>query len=738
MSDSNSNLIKCKSEISFNEMKRDIKILKYINIKNNETAFSKFYKKKDNKSIISNLLNSNKKLIKNYPKYKSCTDLPKTFQYLYPYKPKYKRRNISSKIQSEHSNSDLSLISYFKTFDLSKRTLLDFKKFPKENKLNSKKFSLIYNNKVNETIFLDFIQGCNIDTKVKEEYNNYIKKHPIIENNNTNIFKLFDLLQNFKIDYNYKEKDFYDDKSLSKINEFKINNDACIKIKISSLKIIFYKIKNKNELINKEDNLSFENNSNFKNVSINYKIKFPFEFMPFFYGINNIDFLRFLIAIIDYDYSKNIFFMDFKKFIKVYLLYKQNTTLFGEGSYCKKFYKKEPEFFIYNWDIKSKEKNNISHYIMKIILPQMKISINSQNKISSKFYISLDSNKIIYFLKEKFKLWDFYVLKYFSEYKIFRKEFNKIIYHKDIMTNNLEEINKVNNNISNINNKYYKKKFNLNKIKTIPNNSKERGKTFEFFFSQNINNINEGYFFQIKIPKVHISYEYRNNNVIDKYFDLDIKQMIQMNKLRKYFKSEDLVKYSMAIVNEKTKSQKRKCSSVFEMTGRRNIKKSSTLHYSCNPYRLSIRTASTRLSANEKDFIVSEKLKFLRAGQKKLTIKKIYHEKEPKKDIELNLDKYIFNFDDDILKFIKPNLNENINKLNNDMNNIKSVSNSKRVEKNLNIEIGKIKLFWTCQDLEEYEYCFEEKESQYLLKHPFYIWEKFIENNFNEYKNKAK
>ena len=55
----------------------------------------------------------------------------------------------------------------------------------------------------------------------------------------------------------------------------------------------------------------------------------------------------------------------------------------------------------------------------------------------------------------------------------------------------------------------------------------------------------------------------------------------------------------------------------------------------------------------------------------------------------------------------------------------------------LNVEIGKIKLFWTCNDLKEYEYFFEEKESSYLMDNPTYIWEKYIENNLKEYINSA-
>ena len=72
-----------------NNIKNNIRILKYFKIKNkNESMlFSKFDEKKNNNLLISHLLNTSKKLVKNNSRYKSYTDLPKTFQYFYPYKP---------------------------------------------------------------------------------------------------------------------------------------------------------------------------------------------------------------------------------------------------------------------------------------------------------------------------------------------------------------------------------------------------------------------------------------------------------------------------------------------------------------------------------------------------------------------------------------------------------------------------------------------------------------------------
>ena len=60
------------------------------------------------------------------------------------------------------------------------------------------------------------------------------------------------------------------------------------------------------------------------------------------------------------------------------------------------------------------------------------------------------------------------------------------------------------------------------------------------------------------------------------------------------------------------------------------------------------------------------------------------------------------------------------------------------LHKNANIEFGKLKLIWTNQDLKGHEYAFEDDEIEYLFEHSTLIWEKYIENKINEYKNKVK
>ena len=746
---------------SANILKNNVRILKYFkNTYNSDNSlFPKVEVRKNNNSLISNLLNTSKKLVKNNSKYKSYTELPKSFQHYYPYKPS-KSRSDSFSVK-KNNNSKISLISSYNVINSDKsRKNISNTIFQKESKfkLNLKHFNFVSFN-VNEDIFFDFIDGYNDNSIFKEKYNNYLLNHPIENDNEINIFQLFDMLQNYKIDYN--DNNYFNENSSSKINKFKLKNNLSVKIKISSLNILFYKIKHtKKNIINNKDYL-FDNSNNNKTKNKNnsiIKLKFPFGFLPFFYGLNNIEFLKFLIAIIDYDYSKNNFYIDFKKFMKNYRLYIKEQSFFGEASYFQTFLNKNKEFFEYNWDVKNKNNKNTNHYIMRIILPQIKIGINVENKNIAKFYYSIDTHKMIYLIKKKFKLWDFHILKYFSEFKLFRQEINRIICDKlsyGIKYNfcNEEKKSNINNNINDNNKLYYKKKFNFNKMNTKTKILGHNENSLEFFFSQNINEKNEGYFFQVQIPKIHIIYQ-DQNYLIDKFFDLDIKRMSQINKLRKSFQIEDIIKYSMVIVDEKFKMPIKRKASFFENNGyRRSIKRSSTLKSDNSFQRLNLKTVSSRSSVNNTNKMISSKFKILKLNKNMncSSINKINSE-EARKDIKLNLDKYIFNFDDDILKYIKPleeeksekNVKNNFIKYSNDINKRKITKEKSITKRNfinglqtnkneLNVEIGKIKLVWTCNNLKEYEYFFEEKESSYLLDNPTYIWEKYIENNLKEY-----
>ena len=382
---------------------------------------------------------------------------------------------------------------------------------------------------------------------------------------------------------------------------------------------------------------------------------------------------------------------------------------------------------------------------------------NWRKKIFFNFFYSLEVYKMLHLIRDNFRLWDFFVLKFFSDYKMFRLEINRIMSNKSAL------INKYNNNRFKLFNKYdfinnniKKKSINFNKINNILKDNTINN--LQFFYSRNNNPSSvsalksETFFFEIEIPKIHINYNYNKDNSVDKYFDLSMKKLLQINKLKKCFELEDLVKFSMSIVDKNEKKLKlvRKFS-FFENNKYRRAKKSTTISSSVKEIRSNIKYNSFRIQQFNNERNASPSKKRTSIFRKQAEPEK----QEPKKDIKLNLDKYIFNFDEDILKFIKPNenrKNEIINKNFNKFKNIKIIRtvshkfknrkvltpvNAEKNEnsKNLNIEFGKMKLVWTEQDLNDYEYILKEKEHQYLLDNPIYIWREYIENRIDKFKD---
>lgn len=87
-------------------------------------------------------------------------------------------------------------------------------------------------------------------------------------------------------------------------------------------------------------------------------------------------------------------------------------------------------------------------------------------------------------MKENFKLWDFYVLKFFSDYKIFRQEINRIMFKKYTykIPYNIYNVNKYeldNKNISIIDDNSNKNLINFNKSQI-----KKKYRKFSIFLFQ--------------------------------------------------------------------------------------------------------------------------------------------------------------------------------------------------------------------------------------------------------------
>ena len=92
------------------------------------------------------------------------------------------------------------------------------------------------------------------------------------------------------------------------------------------------------------------------------------------------------------------------------------------------------------------------------------------------------------------------------------------------------------------------------------------------------------------------------------------------------------------------------------------------------------------------------------------------------RDINLNLDKYIFNYDETILKFIDFK----------DIHKKDDRKNDKNKNKKFTIDIGKLELFWTSQDGFNNNYIFDKNITEYLLDFPQVKWKDYVEKNFEK------
>ena len=217
-------------------------------------------------------------------------------------------------------------------------------------------------------------------------------------------------------------------KSINSIkNEFMIKNNIKIKIIINSLTLYFY---NNNNKIT--------------------KIKFPFDFLPFYFLISYKSFNKFLINILDFKEVTKTFIVNEEKFKNYYKEFAMDKDfeLNNKNNYNN----------VFNWII------NGTKLKLLIELPSMKIvykNIFFNNKVT--FKKNLDYNYIYYFLDKNFLDWDLICMQNFSSFKKFREINNKILSY----------------NFSNLNNK---KIYNLTK-KSNANNKN----CFEFLLQKKFN-----------------------------------------------------------------------------------------------------------------------------------------------------------------------------------------------------------------------------------------------------------
>ena len=261
-------------------------------------------------------------------------------------------------------------------------------------------------------------------------------------------------------------------------------------------------------------------------------------------------------------------------------------------------------------------------------------------------------------------------------------------------------------------------RYNLNKTNILLNNIKTNSKSYKFFLTKftvksGDNVEKENFFFQIKLPKINVYYRDIYTS-LSRQFDLDINTLIKLNKLRKSFNKKDIIKYCLVFIKGKSNSNSNKF------------------------IKASIKKMNSYISRNNSGKVLS---KFsLKSGQLeniKQFVKDLEHNlKDDVIDIKLNLNENIFNFDKDILKYIKAdeekndNYKEYYNRDNHSTNNNIYEDNQKN---KLNIEIEKIELNWINNNNQEKKiYKFEENESEYLFDHSSIIWRDYIEKNIDK------
>ena len=685
---------------------------------------SKISTRNKTKILITNVLSASKHYIINGNDKESTNDFIENIQYKYPYKPNFflkinsnddKISLLSSKKKQNNVSSFESSISTFKSMSNSaiKKNMIFFPNsiFNKksETKLISngnkndaikitkrtltnenKKINLLDESEINlkESIimtnksFLKYIDDINSDKNYLNIYKNYLSEYFNLNSEKNNQYYFKKILSEYKYEENEAEKENYFSSNFHsvKTNNFLIK-DSNIIFKISSLKIIFYEIS--------------ENKETFK---VNTKLKFPFEFLSVFYGLNFSDFINLLIALIEFNFTKNKFYINYNTFITKIEDAKILYDFFKEKSFANNInINNVKEYYLFDWDVKMKN-NEIKHFKMKVLLPQIKLKIICSQKIKIKFNSYINIKTIDNLLKNSFINWDFFIFVYFSQHRLFRYEINKIICNK---YSTLPEYKNLSFNLTN----------SLIKINTL----RKTYTSYCFFYSLKSEGKNETYFINFKIPKIIISF-----HALKKNFEFDFRRFHQFSKLTKYILPEDLIKYSISI--KKLKIRKK-----FE-----SKKKLITPTKPLRPFRRDSERTSVDMSGRKGNI-----KKFFKNKIKERNEMNILNPSENNdyneiiKDIDLNLDKYIFNFDESIFKFIKTKeeyKDKNIF-LNKESNEIQiNNDNSKK----LNVDIGTLELSWTNRDGFSNIYKLDEIKSQKLFSSSQDKWKEYVEKNINK------
>ena len=579
---------------------------------------------------------------------------------------------------------------------------------------NNSEIELKNDNKtITGDIFLNYIEHIISDNSYINKFKNGLSEYFSNIFNKNELYILKELFDNYTFEEKNDENFFLKDFHSAKINNF-IIRDLDVTFKLSSLKLMFYEISDDQKVINSKN---FDNNSNGKEkYAFNSKIKFPFEFLSFFYGLDFTVFKNLLLAIIDYNFITNKFYIDYDNFKIKIEDYKILYDFFKEKCFANLYNSRNTkEYFLYNWDVKANN-NKIKHFYLKMLLPQIKIKIkiNNKKKNQFKFYSNVNIQTMNNLIKNSFSNWDFFILISFSENKLFRYEINKII------------SGKYSNSEQHMSYNYLKDSqyisYNLTDSITRINTLKRDTKSYSFFFTYFKQEKTDVYYIYFKLPQITISYK----NFI-KTFEVEFKELYQLNKLRKYFLQEDLIKYSMSlnIIQKKLTKEDIELKELLPMHTNTLNKRASS--------RISIEMKNKKGSVRQ--FLRNKRRK---KKQEMLGLIPQLHRvplyEEIIKDIDLNLKKTIFNFDESILKFIDF---EDIHK--NDVKDDSKIDDNTyhlfkldTGKKKLNIDIDTLEINWTNREGLSKTYKLDKKISQFLCDFPVSKWRLHVENNIDK------
>jgi hypothetical protein len=367
-------------------------------------------------------------------------------------------------------------------------------------------FPIIEKNAINSKTFLNYIDKFNNMDGVIHKYITYKEKYFVNKNKDGNK-SLLEEYMNKNID-NDNIIEPFNEPVFKKENIFKIKNTE-VKLRCDSIILYFYEEDTK------------------KKIS---KIKFPFECIPFFYGIDFDSFKLFIFSVIGYDYKINQFKLNISKFNQAYNNYLVEKKLYNDDCYLLN-YSQNPSFK-YDWIVQSEK--NTKKYKLKIQMPKMKVRFKYFNNIKTTLIKSLDSTRMSYLILENFKDWDLFLLNSFCIIKQFRKTINQALSYSLLL------------NKKNL-------KFDLDdpKIKLNKNNYSTFSSVFFITFQNE--SLGKNIYFEINTPKIKVNYKSDNVESYEKIYNLNIKEAIQLNKMRKSFWPEDMINRCLSVREESKK-----------------------------------------------------------------------------------------------------------------------------------------------------------------------------------------